>query len=92
MSDSNNSSVQMLCMTMKQKFDVENPEVIVLRNGRYAYKAKCPWQGKTGKDLYAFKFCGAQAYERYTRQGEAPDPEPEAPDPEPDEMGVAPTA
>ena len=55
----------MTCMTTKQKFDVENPPVVVLNNGRYAYKVKCPWEGKAGKELYAFKFCSAEAYKRY---------------------------
>lgn len=55
----------MMCMTTKQKFDVTGPEVTVLANGRYAYKAKCPWQGKNGKDLYAFKFCSLAAYQAY---------------------------
>ena len=30
-------------MTTKQKFEVENPPVIVLRNKRYAYRVECPW-------------------------------------------------
>lgn len=56
--------VTMMCLTKKEKFDVENPEVVVLRNGRYAYKVMCPWKGKNGKDLYAFKFCGHSDYMR----------------------------
>jgi len=50
-------------MTTKQKFDVENPNVVVLSNGRYAYREKCPWEGKNGKELHAFKFCTAKAYQ-----------------------------
>ena len=41
---------------------------MVLSNGRYAYKVECPWKGKNGKDLTAFKFCGAAAYERYRKR------------------------
>ena len=52
--------VTLYCMTTKKKFDVENPEVIVLKNGRFAYRAMCPSKGKDGKDLYAFKFCSSQ--------------------------------
>ncbi len=52
-------------MTTKKKFEVENPEVIVLRNGRYAYKAECPWEGKNGKKLIAFKFCSAKNHQEY---------------------------
>ena len=52
-------------MTTKQKFEVENPEVVVLANGRYAYRCPCPWEGKNGKSLTAFKFCSANAYDQY---------------------------
>ena len=41
--------VEMTCMTTKQKFTVEDPDVRVLQNGRYAYRVKCPWEGKNGK-------------------------------------------
>ena len=58
--------VTLYCMTTKKKFDVENPEVIVLKNGRFAYRAMCPSKGKDGKDLYAFKFCSSQDHKRYT--------------------------
>ena len=64
--------VWMTCMTTKQKFEVEEPDVIVLKNGRYAYKVKCPWQGKNEKDLFAFKFCSAADYEAYQRKCEHP--------------------
>ena len=63
----------MTCMTTKKKFDVENPEVIVLSNGRYAYRAQCPWTGKNDKVLTAFKFCSAQAYNDF--KGVQPDAE-----------------
>lgn len=52
-------------MTTKKKFDVVDPEVIVLRNGRYAFRAECPWEGKNGKKLAAFKFCSAKAHQEY---------------------------
>lgn len=55
----------MTCMTTKKKFDVENPPVVVLANGRFAYRVKCPWEGKNGKELFAFKFCSAAAHLEY---------------------------
>lgn len=73
--------VTMTCMTTKQKFEVDNPTVVVLSNGRYAYKVKCPWEGKNGKELYAFKFCSAAAYEAYSKTQEEPEEEqPERPE------------
>ena len=57
--------VTMTCLTTKQKFDVDNPPVIVLANGRYAYKVECPWKGKNDKVLTAFKFCGKKQYEDF---------------------------
>ena len=63
-------TVTMTCLTMKKNFDVVNPEVVVLKNGRYAYRARCPWEGKGGKTLYAFKFCGTAAHERDTARNE----------------------
>jgi len=55
----------MTCMTTKQKFDVEDPEVVLLNNQRYAYRVECPWEGKNGKKLVAFKFCSRKAFEDY---------------------------
>ncbi len=52
-------------MTTKKKFDVEHPEVRVLKNGRYAFTAPCPWEGKSGKQLVAFKFCSAADYQTH---------------------------
>jgi hypothetical protein len=52
-------------MTTKQKFEVSDPPVIVLANGRYAYRVECPWTGKNGQTLYAFKFCSKVAFDRY---------------------------
>ncbi len=58
-------AVTMTCMTTKKKFDVEQPEVVVLKNGRYAFRAECPWPGKNGKKLVAFKFCSAKDYQNF---------------------------
>jgi hypothetical protein len=52
-------------MTTKKKFEIESPEVVVLRNGRFAFKADCPWNGKGGKPLVAYKFCSAQDWKEY---------------------------
>ena len=60
----------MTCMTTKKKFDVDNPEVVVLKNGRYAYRAECPWEGKGGKTLTAFKFCSSEAYRKFVAESE----------------------
>lgn len=62
-------TVSMTCMTTKNKFDVENPTVVVLANGRYAYRVDCPWEGKNGKKLTAFKFCSQAAYQRSVARG-----------------------
>lgn len=56
----------MTCMTTKQKFEVDDPPVIRLANGRYAYRVECPWTGKSGQTLHAFKFCSKEAFERHT--------------------------
>jgi hypothetical protein len=58
-------------MTTKKKFVSPDPEVVVLRNGRYAYRAECPWEGKQGKRLVAFKFCSAQTYHDYVERQNA---------------------
>ena len=68
-------TVVMTCMTTKNKFDVQNPTVVVLSNGRFAYKEKCPWVGKNEKELYAFKFCSAAAYQRYVARTNSEDSE-----------------
>jgi len=60
--------VTMTCMTTKKKFDVDGPEVVVLANGRFAYRAKCPWTGKNDKELFAYKFCSAAAHTEYVAQ------------------------
>jgi hypothetical protein len=57
--------VEMKCMTTKQKFEAEDPEVILLKNGKFAYRVKCPWEGKDGKLLHAFKFASRKSYEEY---------------------------
>lgn len=58
--------VTLYCMTTKKKFDVDNPEVVILKNGRFAYRAMCPTKGKEGKDLFAYKFCSSEDHKRYT--------------------------
>ena len=72
-------TVIMTCMTTKNKFDVLNPTVVVLANGRFAYKEKCPWVGKNEKELYAFKFCSAAAYQRYVARTNPEEANPEEP-------------
>ena len=68
-------------MTTKQKFEVTDPPVIVLANGRYAYRVECPWTGKSGQTLHAFKFCSKAAFDRYTANADHPTGETEADDP-----------
>lgn len=58
-------NVNMLCMTTKKSFEIDNPPVVVLANGRYAYCAPCPWTGKNEKQLYAYKFCSVNDYNDY---------------------------
>ena len=72
--------VTMTCMTTKQKFEVDDPPVIVLANGRFAYRVKCPWEGKNGKELYAFKFCSTAAHTRYAKSQEKAEEPQEAPE------------
>jgi hypothetical protein len=55
-------------MTLKKKFECDSPEVVLLKNKRYAYKALCPWKGVDNKDLYAFKFASSEAYNEYSRK------------------------
>jgi hypothetical protein len=59
--------VTMTCMTTKKKFEAQ-PEVVVLSNGRYAYRCECPWKGKNDKTLTAFKFCSVTNYEAQERR------------------------
>ena len=63
-------TVTMTCMTTKKQFEVDDPDVVVLKNGRYAYRAPCPWEGKNGKQLSAFKFCSSQAHADFVAKGE----------------------
>jgi hypothetical protein len=67
--------VQMTCMTTKQKFEVEDPTVVVLANGRYAFKCKCPWEGKNGKTLFAFKFCSSSDHEAFLERQKENEPD-----------------
>ncbi len=64
----------MTCMTTKKKFDVTDPVVVVLKNNRFAYRTPCPWRGKNGKELVAFKFCSRRAYEEFEARTPAPPP------------------
>ena len=72
-------NVTFTCMTKKEKFDVVDPEVVVLKNGRFAYKSRCPWEGKDNQTLHAFKFCGRADHEAYIAR--TADPEVEEADP-----------
>ena len=83
--------VQMLCMTTKQKFTVEDPTVITLQNGRYAYRCECPWKGKDGRTLHAFKFASTQAYQDYCERRKA-EQEDRDESPEQDERPESPVA
>lgn len=58
-------TVTMTCMTTKQKFEATDPEVVQLRNGRFAYCVECPWKGKNERVLTAYKFCSARDFEQY---------------------------
>ena len=60
----------MLCMTTKQRFEIAKPPVIQLANGRYAYRCECPWKGKVGQTLYAFKFCSKEAFREQTESSD----------------------
>ena len=79
-------SVTFTCLTTKKTFDVENPPVVQLSNGRYAYKVACPWTGKNGRALTAFKFAPKKAWDeqmaRQLKQAEAPLAEPRSSDSE----------
>ena len=69
--------VTMTCMTTKKKFDVVSPEVVVLKNGRYAFRAVCPWEGKNGKALVAFKFCSSKDNDAQNKRLQTDKPESE---------------
>lgn len=60
--------VVMTCMTFKKQFECDSPEIVLLKNKRYAYKALCPWKGANDKDLWAFKFASSQAYKEYVEK------------------------
>jgi len=68
-------NVMFTCMTKKEKFDVVDPEVVVLKNGRFAYKSRCPWEGKDNQTLHAFKFCERTDHEAYVARTADPDVE-----------------
>ena len=50
------------------------PPVVMLSNGRYAYKVQCPWKGKGERLLFAYKFCSTEAYKTYQEQQEPDEP------------------
>jgi len=56
-------AVTFTCLTTKKTFEVEDPPVVQLANGRYAYKVPCPWTGKNGRALTAFKFAPKTAWD-----------------------------
>lgn len=60
--------VTMTCMTLKKKFECDTPEVVLLKNKRYAYKALCPWKGANEKELWAFKFASSHAYKEFSEK------------------------
>lgn len=62
--------VEMTCMTTKKKFLVDDPPVVRLANGRYAYKVECPWKGKEDKTLHAWKFASKEAADSQPPQAE----------------------
>lgn len=66
--------VSMMCLTTKQTFEVDDPPVVLLGKVKksYAYRAKCPWPGKEGRELFAYKFCSKAEYERYLNSNEIP--------------------
>ena len=70
-------NVTFTCMTKKEKFDVVDPDVVVLKNGRFAFKARCPWEGKDNQTLHAFKFCGRADHEAYLERSTDPEVEEE---------------
>ena len=81
----------MTCMTTKQKFECDDPPVIMLCNGRYAYKVECPWRHKSGRVLYAWKFASTDAYTDYTKRHEVVETlEPEEEEERPEEQAVSP--
>ena len=65
--------VEFTCMTTKKKFSVDEPEVRVLKNGRHAFTAPCPWDGKNGKPLNAYKFCSKADFETYAAKSQKED-------------------
>lgn len=45
--------------------------VEVLKNGRFAFTSPCPWEGKNGKQLVAFKFCSGKDHAEYVTRMES---------------------
>lgn len=48
--------VTMKCMVTKKTFEVTNPEVIELKNGRHAYCVEAPWPRANGEPIKCYKF------------------------------------
>lgn len=65
-------TVNMLCLTTKNTFEVVDPQVVLLKGNKYAFRAPCPWPGKRGQTLYAYKFCSRTDYETYINSNEIP--------------------
>ena len=42
---------------------------------RFAYKARCPWEGKENQTLYAYKFCSSDAHDEYEKRVKAAEEE-----------------
>lgn len=71
-------TVTMMCMSTKQKFEAEDPPVVVLANGRYAYRAECPTPGKDGAKRFAYKFCSKDDYQKFVESIATEEPSPES--------------
>lgn len=52
------------CMSRKLKFDLPDPEISKMMNGRYYMRVPCPWLAKDGRPLTACKFASRAAYEK----------------------------
>ncbi len=56
-------SVRMYCLSRKLKFDVVDPDIVKMANGRPQYRTTCPWMhAKSGRSLVACKFASTEAY------------------------------
>lgn len=48
------NTVTMKCMKTKKSFELDDPPVVELKNGRHAYCAKAPWAEEEWKPCYKF--------------------------------------